>query len=567
MDKIKVAVYCRVSTDSRDQANSFENQKSYFEREIDKNPNYELVKIYADRGISGTKLERPEFNQMIEDAGLEIQEVTNSSNDKRKEYLRYRTVPSSIQKPKFNMIITKNTSRFARNMEVGTILNDLKKNKVYVHFLDLDISTEKDSDITYIQIFQSIDERDSRDKSVKVKFGMEEGAKHGVVHTNSKLYGYRYIQAENRLEIIPEEAEVVKLIYTLYANGFGARQIINTLTDSNIMTRQGKPFCKSTVRRILDNEKYAGLNNALKYDTGVVFNKNSYPKVKEQYLVEDSDKIPAIIDPPLFDKCRGIRKGKVNYVNQKGIYKGKAKYSGLIRCGNCGSAYHSNTDKGRIFYNCSNKKLHGMSVCNNPNISESFLDSYISSLANGQMYSYVEKVKDISVRRIYKEIMVQYQRINSDRSNEAKITASQIQELRGKLDRYIEVFAMGESSQNIVKDKIKETELQINELQRNYKAISESNVCIANRILTLYNTAQKVLTFQNKETYTKEELINIISKITIYKNGNGFGFTPQIKPLEEVTTLVEGLDSIWEDEEFDENEIDKIVGLAHDIVS
>jgi len=567
MNKIRVAVYCRVSTDSRDQANSFDNQKSYFEREIDKNSDYELVKIYADRGISGTKLSRPEFDIMLYDAGLDIIEVQNDDKDKRKEYLRYRTVPSSSRKPKFDIIITKNTSRFSRNMEITTILNDLKKNKVYVHFLDLNKSTENEADITYIQIFQSFDEHDSRDKSEKVLFGMAEGAKKGVVHTNSKLYGYRYIQAENRLEIIPEEAEVVRLIYTLYASGLGARQIINTLTDSGIKTRQGKIFCKSAIRRILDNEKYAGMNNALKYDTGLVFNKNSYPIIKDSYEVIESDKIPSIVSIELFEKCKNILKSKKNYTNQKGIYKGISKYSGMVYCGKCGSVYYSNSDKGRMFYNCSNKKLHGISVCNNPNVNEDFLNKYFSNLANGELYSYVEKVKNVSVRRIYKEIMSQYQRINSDHSNDAKIITLQIQELKGKLDRYIEIFAIGESSQNIVKNKIQETELQINKLQQNYKTISESNVCIANKILTLYNTAQKIITFQNKETYTEEEIVGLISKIVIYKNGDGFGFSPHIKPLEEFTNLVDGLDSIWEDEKFDENEINKIVSISHDIVS
>lgn len=564
---MKVAVYCRVSTDSKDQANSFENQKSYFEREITKNQDYELINIYADRGISGTKLQRPEFDKMLYDAGLDIQKVPNADNDQRKEYIKYYTTQSSSRQPIFNLIITKNTSRFARNTNITDILDDLKKNKVYVHFLDLNKTTQNDSDITVIKLFQVFDENDSRDKSVKVRFGMEEGARHGIVHTNSKLYGYKYIQQENRLEIIPEEAKIIKLIYTLYSSGLGSRQIINTLTDSGVKTRQEKTFCKSTIRRILDNEKYAGLNNALKYDTGIVFAKNSYPKVKDTYNVIKSDKIPSIIDIELFYKCKDILMNKINYNNQKGIYKGTSKYSELIYCGKCGSVYHRNSDNGRVFYNCSNKKLHGISICDNPNINENFIDEYFSDLAKGKMYSSINTTKEISIRRIYKEIMAQYQRINTNNSDEVKSILIQIQKQKDKLNRYIEIFSMGQSSQDIVRDKIKETENTISYLQKQYNSLSEDNVTIINKILNLYNIAQKISKFQNKKTYTIQEITNMISKITIYKNGDHLDFTTHIKPLDNVYNLVDNLDSVWEDEYFDENEIKNIIQKIRDNVS
>ena len=385
MERIKVCAYCRVSTDSKDQANSYENQKSYFEREISKNPEYELIQIYADKGISGTKLQRPEFNRMLEDAGLDIKEITNDNNDKRKQYLRYVTIPSTTRKPRFNLILTKNTSRFARNTNVGEILDNLKSNNVYVQFLDLNKSTKNEADITIIKLFQVFDENDSRDKSVKVRFGQNEGTKRGIIHTSSKLYGYHYIQTENRLEIIPEEAKIVQIIFNLYEKGFGARRIINVLKDNQIKTRQGKDFCKSTIRHILDNEKYAGKNNSLKYDTGIVFNKNSYSKVKNSYMVVDSDKIPSIISWEQFTKCQSILKNKVNYNNQKGIYRGKSKYSGLIHCGFCGTVYYANKDCNHKFYNCANKKAHGYSVCQSPNIDEQFIDEIIEQIENKEV--------------------------------------------------------------------------------------------------------------------------------------------------------------------------------------
>jgi hypothetical protein len=137
-------------------------------------------------------------------------------------------------------------------------------------------------------------------------------------------------------------------------------------------------YQSSSIRRIITNEKYCGLDNSLKYDTGEVFNKNSYPKVKDEYTVQPTDKIPAIISRDLFYKCKDIMHSKTNYKNQCGIYNGSSKYKNLIYCGVCGSVYHSNRDKGRIFYNCSNKKLHGTAACNSVNVSEKQIDTYIN---------------------------------------------------------------------------------------------------------------------------------------------------------------------------------------------
>lgn len=119
----KVVAYCRVSTSTNDQQNSFENQKSYFEREIQKNDSYELYRIYADRGITGTSLNRREqFSEMLKDAGLDATKVNNTN---KIVYI------ASNREPLFHKIYVKNTSRFARNVLVIDILRELLK-KVFM---------------------------------------------------------------------------------------------------------------------------------------------------------------------------------------------------------------------------------------------------------------------------------------------------------------------------------------------------------------------------------------------------------------------------------------------------
>ena len=262
------------------------------------------------------------------------------------------------------------------------------------------------------------DEEESKDKSLKVRSGMAEGAKKGMVKTNGRLFGYNYIQSENRLEIIPEEAEIIKIIYELYNADKGIRQILNYLNEHNLFTRTGKPFCKSTVRRILDNEKYTGCNNPLKWDTGIVMQKNSYAKIRDEYKVINSDKIPAIISKEIFDQCKSKLEAKVSFLTQKGIYKGVSKYSGLIYCGKCGKPYYCNRDKGRVFYNCGTKKMLGIKACDNPNINQDDLDKYFETQANGGFAKSFELTKSISIQKIYNEIINLNKKIDEDNSEE-----------------------------------------------------------------------------------------------------------------------------------------------------
>jgi len=521
MEKIKVAAYCRVSTDKRDQLNSFANQKSYFQREIQKNPHYQLVKIYPDKGISGTKLQRPEFDKMLYDAGLDIQKTSNADNDVRKQFIRYRTVPSSSRKPKFNLILTKNTSRFARNTNVGEILDDLRANKVYVRFLDLNKSTENEADITFIKFFEVIDENDSRDKSSKVRFGQQEGSKHGIIHTSGKLYGYRYIQTENRLEIIPEEAEIIKTIFNLYANGFGIRQILKTLHNSGIKTRHGKDFCKSAISRILSNEKYAGKNNSLKYDTGIVFSKNSYAKVRKKYMIEDSDKIPAIITWDLFLKCKNERLNKINYKNQCGLYKGSSKYMGLIYCGKCGSVYHSNRDNGRKFYNCSRKKSNGLAACNNPNVSQSKIDAFIKKLEDGLAEAHLNKLRVYNFVIINNAILNLFDKFDKTDDSHAKKLAVQIKAKQSLLDGYSDLYAMHPQNRQQLKVKIASLNDEIAELRKQYENETRDKNDIKKEILALdalISDDRVKLNIEHRK-YSSEEIISMLDKIIVEPNG------------------------------------------------
>jgi DNA invertase Pin-like site-specific DNA recombinase len=367
-NKLRVVAYARVSTNTKDQENSFENQKNYFEREIAKNPEWELVEIYADKGLTGTTInKRKEFLRMIYDAGIDIQ------NHKGEQVYII-----SERKPKFDLILVKNTSRFARNINVVELLRKLRQKGVYVNFLDIGKSTQNEADFVFIEMLMVFDENEARDKSRKVKFGHMEGAIKGVIMSNSTLYGYKRIN-KWMLEIIPEEAEVIKFIYEKYIEGYGVRRIAELLKEKGYKTRAGKEFSSSSIKNILNNPIYKGTLVRNRWTTGTIFvDKTSPRKLPPEKWIIHRYRVPAIISEEIWNKCQELMKARVTKIGN-GKNTGTSLFAGKIFCGKCGSPYHHNVDRGKKFYNCRKKKYFGVQACDNPNIYEKDLVEFVKN--------------------------------------------------------------------------------------------------------------------------------------------------------------------------------------------
>lgn len=513
---VKCVAYTRVSTDTKDQENSYENQQSYFKNRLGNAEGYELVGIFADKGLTGTKLNnRPSFNQMLHDAGIDIIE-TFTSNDRRlkKKHVLYEV---SNREPKFNEIWIKNTSRFARNTLSFEIIKDLRKKGVHIYFVEQNLNTKDVASDFLLKLFQLFDEQESKDKSLKVSSGIREGARKGIINANSRLYGYEYIQAENRLEVIEEEAEVIRKIFNMYMNNFGIRRIINYLTVHNVNTRNGKPFCKSSIRRILTNEKYAGINARLKYDTGIVFSKNSYAKIrpKEQWESKKSDKIPVIVSEEQFNAVQDILEGKVNYQSQIGVYKGITELAGVLKCGKCGGNYNSNIDRGRRFYNCKTKKLRGIKECDNPNISLAKLkelitsDVYISLRYECMMQIVVEYKKMIDSR------VEQINNVDVDRISELK---EQLQKVNTKIDRLLDVYTDEVITKEMFIAKNAPLDIRKVEIEEELMSVSKPKEDLVQEITDIRTAIETMKSIEVKAEYTFEEIIADVESITVYPN-------------------------------------------------
>ena len=368
--KMCVAAYCRVSTDSEEQLNSYEAQKSYYTQKIQDSPDWEMAGIYADEGITGTSLKkRTEFKKMI----------------------------TACKRGHIDLIITKSLSRFARNtVDCLETVRLLKANGIGVYFEKENINTLTESSEFLITLFSGFAQAESESLSKNVAWGKAKSAEAGkVTFQYKKMLGYRK-GADGQPEIVPEEAEVIKRIYHRYLDGCTLGQIKRELDEDNVPTAQGvDSWSPAIIHNILTNEKYIG--DALLQKTYVTdciskkVKKNQGERA--MYYVENNH--PAIISREVFDQVRNemTRRSSKRKVLQKsgktelGKYSGKYALTELLVCGECGSPYKRVTwarnGKKRIVWRCVSRLEFGTKYCHNsPTLDESKLHSAILAAMN-----------------------------------------------------------------------------------------------------------------------------------------------------------------------------------------
>lgn len=368
--KMRVAAYCRVSTDSEEQLSSYEAQKTYYTQKIQDNPDWEMAGIYADEGISGTSLKkRTQFNKMI----------------------------TACKRGHIDLIITKSLSRFARNtVDCLDTVRLLKANGIGVYFEKENINTLTESSEFLITLFSGFAQAESESLSKNVAWGKQKSAEAGkVTFQYKKMLGYRK-GADGQPEIVPEEAEIIRRIYHRYLDGCTLGKIKRELEEDGVPTAQGvERWSPSIIHNILTNEKYIG--DALLQKTYVTDCINK--KVKKNrgertmYYVENSH--PAIVSRDLFNQVQQemTRRSSKRKVLQKsgktelGKYSGKYALTELLVCGECGSPYKRVTwarnGKKRIVWRCVSRLEFGTKYCqHSPTLDEGKLHSAILAAMN-----------------------------------------------------------------------------------------------------------------------------------------------------------------------------------------
>lgn len=345
----RVAAYCRVSTDDEEQLTSYNTQKRVYTDMVMANKEWELVGIYADEGISGTRADkRPEFKRMIDDcfAG------------------------------KIDYIITKSVSRFARNtVDCLDHVRQLKARGIGVYFEEQNIDTLKCDSELYLVIYAGFAQSESESMSKNITWSYRKNFEDGkCIYIYKKLLGYKK-GADGTPEIVPEEAVIVERIFNMFLAGMTAEGISNVLKAEKIKV-PGKElnFSKKMILGILQNEKYCGDCILQKTVTVDCISKSRKKNEGEapMYLVENSH--PAIVSREVFNRVQEeiSRRKALPPQSKKKAVTASGKYSKyalteVLRCGECGSRYKrvtwTSSGKKQIVWRCVSRLDYGKKYC------------------------------------------------------------------------------------------------------------------------------------------------------------------------------------------------------------
>lgn len=363
--KLRVAAYCRVSTDSDEQAISYEAQVEHYTAFIKQNSEWEFAGIFADDGISGTNTKkREEFNRMI----------------------------GECMAGNIDLIVTKSISRFARNtLDCLKYIRELKEKNIPVFFEKENINTMDSKGEVLLTIMASLAQQESQSLSQNVKLGLQYRYQNGEVQVNhNRFLGYTKDE-DGHLIIEPVEAEVVKRIYREYLEGASLLQICRSLKADSILTAANKPHWRpETVKKILQNEKYIGDALLQKTYTVDFLTKKRVKNngIVPQYYVENSHE--PIIPRELFMQVQeemvrraNLRGGKDG---KKRVYSSKYALSSIVYCGQCGDIYRrvhwNNRGYKSIVWRCVSRLEEKGSECTAPTINEETLQTAVVKAIN-----------------------------------------------------------------------------------------------------------------------------------------------------------------------------------------
>ena len=489
---MRIAAYCRVSTDNEKQLYSLENQKEFFTEYADKN-GHTLVKIYADEGISGTSLKkRTEFLRLMSDARLGI----------------------------FDMVVCKDVSRFARNtVDLLNSIRELKSMGIVLSFLNANMVSHGESELV-LTLMGAVAQEESVNLSKRIKFGKKVTGKKG--RAPRMIFGYDHID-NYTLAINLIEAEVVRLIFDLYTvEGYGCRKISLELNRRGLTTKNGCSWDSKGVRRVLTNSIYCGEYVNCKFEVQDCLTGKLISKPEEEH-VHHSRPEWAIVSPETFEKAQNLL-GKRREQYDSGIPFREARnstkhlFSTLIKCENCGRSFarkhYTRVDGSeRAFWKCATNDRYTAEQCENT----VKIDECVLVDAIREYFLSIIKDKDGFIRELAEDIQ------GGRSENDKKDISLEIEQKKAKLEvkrnRYQEMYVNDVMTLTELKDKLAALDKELSHLDKllgNCQKVEKTDRELAEERKRIIENIERFLTL---ESVTNIDLRQIIDQITVNKDG------------------------------------------------
>ena len=452
--KLRVAAYCRVSTELEQQQSSYDIQIEYYTRHIMQNPNWIFAGVFADDGRSATNtFRRDDFNQLMD----------------------------QCLKGKVDMVITKSISRFARNtVDCISWVRKLKEKNVAVYFEKENLNTLDDSTEMILTILSSQAQEESRAISTNVKWGYARKFEKGE-STRQRSYGFRKAPT-GEMCIVEEEAAVIRNMARWFLDGDSLERIKHRLEEAGIETTTGKKtWSTGTIYNILINEKIMGDVLLQKTFTSDYLTKRRVKNSgqQKQYYVKNHHE--AIIPKTVYYKIQeeiarrsslkkaGTRKGKT----AQGVYSSKYALTGIMVCNECGAHYRRTTwaknGKKVIVWRCINRLEHGTKRCHeSPTLKEEVIQEAIM----GKLHSLSIDQEEENFLNGVKEDILRAAKVVGGACTEEEIDKT-IEELRDQLMDYVGMAAREHGGENWYSDRMRKLGLQISELKKRRESIRE----------------------------------------------------------------------------------------------
>lgn len=487
---MNIAAYCRVSTDKSDQLNSLETQKEFF-LEYTKRTGDNLIKLYADEGISGTKIKnRKEFQRMLADA----------------------------EKGLFDMVVVKDISRFARNtVDLLQSVRRLKSLGIETQFLTANMTSMGNSEFV-LTIFGALAQEESANTSKRIKFGKKMNAEKGRVP--NIVFGYdKTIGDYFNLSINENEAKAIRQIFRWYTEeGYGGSKIANMLNERGIKTKRGNNWSKNSVCRILTNEIYTGKIINGKEEIADFLTGQRKEKDESEWLVTIRPEL-RIIEDEVFDKAQDILKGrhdsfKITHERQSNKYL----FSTLIKCKECGWSFRRTVRQYKNTYVrwvCSGHNGKGADSC--PNAVTVDEEELIQALQ--EYFQEILGKKKKVINYVIKEFQRVYKAKDENIEYERQLNA-ELNRLRKSREKYMDMYTDDLISREELNKKIGGMRKEMERLENELKMVSYHLTKGEQLEAILNSTFKQLEDITDVHEMTNAQLKRLINKIEVDKDGN-----------------------------------------------